>query len=379
MSCDYHGLPHPGIQSLNPYVPGKSIEELAKEQGLLNIIKLASNENPLGCSPLASEALAELSGMQIAIYPTPANHPLRQKLSTHLGIDAEMLTLSNGSDMLFSVLLATFALHNDKHMLTHDHAFISYQIQAQTLGIPVRSVGLQANWKVDIDAIIAACNQQTALIFIANPNNPTGLFINPDYIRKLLDNIPASTILVLDEAYYEYAYPEGDKTSTNLLQHYPNLVITRTFSKAYGLAGLRLGYAIANPKIAELLQRVQIPFAVNQAALAAANAAIDDEDFVRQTVELNAKGREQIRQGLEALNLASLPSSCNFITFDCGTSALPIYQGLLSKGVIVRPLAPYNLFNHLRVSIGNTLQNTRFLDTLTICLSENKKESSHEN
>ncbi|MCC5013916.1 MULTISPECIES: histidinol-phosphate transaminase [unclassified Legionella] len=379
MSCNYHGLPHSGIQSLNPYVPGKSIEELAKEQGLIDIIKLASNENPLGCSPLAKQALAELTGMQIATYPTPANHPLRQKLSKHWGIDPDMLTLSNGSDLLFSVLLTTFALHNDKHMLTHDHAFISYQIQAQTLGIPVRSIGLKSNWEVDIDAIIAACNQQTALIFIANPNNPTGLFINPDSIQKLLNNIPATTILVLDEAYYEYAYPEGDKTSINLLQHHPNLVITRTFSKAYGLAGLRLGYAIANLEIAELLQRVQIPFAVNQAALAAAYEAIDDQHFLRQTVELNALGREQIRQGLKDLKLTALPSSCNFITFDCGTSALPIYQGLLRKGVIVRPLAPYNLFNHLRVSIGNSLQNTRFLDTLAICLSENKKEPGHEN
>lgn len=379
MSCDYHRLPHPGIQSLNPYVPGKSIEELAREQGLTDIIKLASNENPLGCSRLVKETLAKLSAMQLASYPSPANHPLRRKLSQQLGVKEQMLTLSNGSDLLFSLLLTTFALHTGKRMLTHEYAFISYQIQAQTLGVPVIRMPLKPNWQVDIDAMIEASKQNIAILFLANPNNPTGLFINHEDIKRLLHQVPATTIVVLDEAYYEYAYNPGDNTSINLLIQHPNLVITRTFSKAYGLAGLRLGYAIASPEITELLLRVQPPFAVNQAALEAANAALDDHDFVRQTIELNALGMQQVRQGLDKLQLNSLPSSCNFITFDCQTDSLPIYQRLLKYGIIVRPLHSYGLSNHLRVSIGNNLQNARFLDKLAVCLAENKENLQNEN
>lgn len=375
MPCDYHQLPHPGIQSLKPYIPGKSIEELAREQGLSDIIKLASNENPLGCSPLVREALANLSAMQIAGYPAPAHHPLLHKLSEKLAVSEKMITLGDGTDLLFFFLLTTFALDTGRHMLTHEHAFISYKIQAQTLGIPISITPLKTDWQVDIDAMIGACNQNTALLFIANPNNPTGLQIPHTEIKRLLTHIPASTILVLDEAYYEYAYSPDDKTSINLLAEHPNLVITRTFSKAYGLAGLRLGYAIASVEITELLQRVQPPFAVNQAALAAANAALDDSDFVAQSVALNVKGMYQMLVGLDALKLDHLPSSCNFVTIDCQTDAEPIYQALLKQGVIVRPLHAYGLCNHLRISIGNALQNARFLDKLALCLPElNKKE-----
>ncbi|KTC81545.1 histidinol-phosphate transaminase [Legionella brunensis] len=370
MSCDYHQLPHAGIQSLSPYIPGKAIEELAREQGLTDIIKLASNENPLGCSFKAKEALAKLSRIQLATYPSPMNHPLRHKLSQKLGINEHMLTLSNGSDLLFSLILTTFALHTGKQMLTHEHSFISYGIQAQTLGIPIQKIPLQSDWQVDIEAMISASQNNTAVLFLANPNNPTGIFINPDKIKKLLVNVPKSTIVVLDEAYYEYAYKNGDHTSINLLQQHPNLIITRTFSKAYGLAGLRLGYAIAHPAITELLLRVQPPFAVNQPALEAANAALDDDDFVQQTLEVNHHGMKQLQQGFDILKLNYLPSRCNFITFDCGMSSLPVYEGLLKQGIIVRPLHPYKLAHHLRVTIGNTIQNTRFLEKLAFCLSK---------
>lgn len=370
MSCDYHRLPHPGIQALSPYIPGKSIEELAREQGLTDIIKLASNENPLGCSPLVREALARMTGTQLATYPSPANHPLTHKLSAHLGISPSMLTLGNGSDLLFSLIMTTFALHQGKHLLTHELAFITYQIQAQTLGIPVHKTPLKPNWEVDIDAIIQASNENTGVICLANPNNPTGLFISPDEIKRLLDGIPASTIVILDEAYYEYTYPLGDKTSIHLLSDYPNLILTRSFSKIYGLAGLRLGYAIANPVITELLQRVQLPFVVNQAALEAAYAALDDSDFITQSLKMNAQGKQQLLEGLDRLGLNYLPTHCNFVTIDCQTKALELYQKLLTQAVIVRPLIPYGLDRHLRISIGTPLQNTRFLDKLELCLSD---------
>ncbi|MDI9817602.1 MULTISPECIES: histidinol-phosphate transaminase [unclassified Legionella] len=372
MSCDYYRLPHPGIQSLKPYVPGKSIEELSREQGIndADIIKLASNENPLGCSPRVHQALTQLTPAQLAAYPSPANHPVQRKLSQKLGVSENMLTLGNGSDLLFSLILTTFALHSNRAMLTHDYAFISYRIQAQTLGIPVISIPLQSDWQVDIDPIVKASQDNIAVLFLANPNNPTGLFLEPEKIKHLLKQVPATTIVVLDEAYYEYAYAYEDKNSISLLAQYPNLIITRTFSKAYGLASLRLGYAIASPTITELLLRVQPPFAVNQAALDAANAALDDEEFIKQAIELNVKGMQQIKHGLERLKLDFLPSRGNFITFDCQTNSLPIYQELLKQGIIVRPLHPYGLPNHLRVTIGNPAQIEYFLDKLATCLSK---------
>lgn len=366
MVCDYYQLPHPGIRSLNPYIPGKSIEALAREQGLTDIIKLASNENPLGCSPLVRQALANLSGVEIASYPAPSHHPLTAKLSQKIGVSEKKITLGDGTDLLFFFLLTTFALHTGKQMLTHDCAFLSYRVQAETLGIPTVITPLKPNWEVNIDAMIKAINQDTAIIFLANPNNPTGLLIPAGEIERLLAAIPKSTLFVLDEAYFEYTYEKGDKTTLNLLERYSNLVITRTFSKAYGLAGLRLGYAIANPEITDLLHRVQPPFAVNRAALSAAKAALDDEDFIQQSVELNRRGMQQLQQGLDALGLKYLPSSCNFVTIDCQRDSQEIYQGLLNKGIIVRPLKQYGLPNHLRVTIGTTQQNTRVLDNLQL-------------
>ncbi|WP_028388701.1 histidinol-phosphate transaminase [Legionella fairfieldensis] len=370
MSCNYQQLPHAGIQTLTPYLPGKSIEELANESGISNIIKLASNENPLGCSPLVNEALAKLSDMQITNYPDPANHPLLTKLSQKLGISEQMLTVGNGSDLLFFFLLTAFALHTDKSMVTHEHAFISYHIQAQTLGIPIIVTPLKSDWQVDIEAMINVCNRKPAIIFLANPNNPTGVLIPHPHIKQLLANVPSSTILVLDEAYYEYAFSPDDETSINLLAQHPNLIITRTFSKAYGLAGLRLGYAIAHPELTEILQRVQLPFAVNQAALAAAYAALDDESFIIRSVALNSQGMQQMMRGLKELKLNYIPSSCNFITIDCQTNALPIYQTLLKEGIIVRPLLPYGLMQYLRVSIGTTEQNSRFINKLAACFQK---------
>lgn len=369
MLCDYQALPHTGIQTLHPYVPGKSIEELAREAGLTDIIKLASNENPLGCSSLVKETLAKVSGQYIATYPAPALHPLMKQLSQHLSVDESQLTLSNGSDFIYTLLLNLFALHQNKHMLTHDKAFLTYQIQAQTLGIPFKLTPLLPNWKVDINAMINACKADTGIIFIANPNNPTGVLVTDEDIRHLLNNVPASTIVLLDEAYYEFAFPNGEPAGLALLNDYPNLVITRTFSKIYGLAGLRLGYAIASPAITELMKRIQLPFMVNQIALAAGCSALADQDFVRETLALNATGMEHMRQGLAALQLAQLPSACNFITFDCGRDAIGVYQNLLQKGVIVRPLGAYGMPRHLRVSIGTPEQVARFLDTLPACLS----------
>ncbi len=372
MPCDYELLPHAGIRNLKPYVPGKSSNELAQERGLTDIIKLASNENAMGCSPLVRKALANLTGHKMATYPMSINHPLRQELANKLGVDKNTLTLGNGSDSLFCSLLVCFALHNNKHILTHDLAFSSFAIQAKTLGIPVVSTGVTSDWVVDIDAMIYACNEKTALIFIANPNNPTGLLIDRDDITRILEHIPETTILVLDEAYYEYVTHPDKAYSIDLLKKHSNLVITRTFSKAYGLAGLRLGYAIAHPQITALLYRIQLPFVVNIAALTAASAALHDTDFINQTVQMTQLGLKQVQHGLKAMGLTPIPSAGNFITFNCNTDSLPIYQGLLDYGIIVRPLHPYGLNQYLRITIGTDVQNTRFLETLAEELQHEK-------
>lgn len=363
MHCNYKELPHIGIRSLAPYVPGKSVEEVACERGLTDIIKLASNENVLGCSPQVAKALADLSAHHLATYPQSIHHPLRQELAQQLTIDTAMITLANGSDSLFGLLLTCFALHTDKHIVTHDYAFSSYAIQAHTLGIPVIHTPVKDNLEVNVDAMIAAITEQTALVFIANPNNPTGLLIDHNEINRLLASIPKTTLLVLDEAYYEFV---NDKQphATDLLGTYNNLIITRTFSKAYGLAGLRTGYAMAHPDVTALLYRIQLPFAVNIAALTAASAALQDTDFLAKTQQMTATGLQQLEQGLAQLNLTYFKSAGNFITFDCQMDGLILYELLQQSGIIVRPLHPYGLNQYIRVTVGTEQQNTRLLNNL---------------
>lgn len=364
MTVNFQQLPHPGIRSLVPYKPGKSIEELAREKGITDIIKLASNENPLGCSPLALAAIRSMSPHVIATYPSPSNHPLIPKLAKKLNVITDQLFVSNGSDYIYTILLNAFALHQDKHILTHDYAFSTYAIQAHSLNIPVRSVAINENWHVNIESLIEASNDKTGIIFLANPNNPTGVLISQQEIKHLLERIPESTLLVIDEAYYEFAANEYSCNSIEWLEKHPNLIITRTFSKIYGLAGLRLGYALAHPSIIDILQRVQLPFTVNQIALTAAHAALDDQEFIDLSLQTTAAGMQQVREGLQKLDINYLPSSCNFLTFNCKEDSLPLYNYLLDKGIIVRPLHAYKMNNYIRVSIGTKEQNTRFLDAL---------------
>lgn len=361
MSCDFSELAHKGIQILSAYVPGKSIEEVAHEYGISDIIKLASNENALGCSPKVIEALQQIDPNLVARYPMAAHHPLRQKLSDFLQVDPHMLTIANGSDSLFGLLLICFALHQNKDMLTHDYAFSSYAIQAQMLGIKVISASTQ-DFQVDVTALLKACTANTAIIFIANPNNPTGLMLELSDIERILDNIPATTLLVLDEAYHEFL-PPGSMPSLSLLKRYRNLVITRTFSKAYGLAGLRLGYAISDPQITAVIQKIHLPFAANIVAMQTACAALDDQSFVHFTEQHVTHERQIMTKILDAHSVHYIPSFANFITLDCGHDAGIIAKKLQERGIIVRPLQPYGMHSYLRVTIGRTEQNQRFLQT----------------
>lgn len=370
MSYDYTTLPHTGIQALHPYVPGKATDSLTHEKGLTDIVKLASNENPLGCSPNILAAFTQLTPHDIATYPITRENPLRTRLAEHAKLDKEAVMLSNGSDILFHLLLECFALHTGKHILTHEYAFITYEVQANTLGVPLQKVPLQSDWAVDIDGLINACTEKTALIFLANPNNPTGLLIQPEEIERLLNHIPESTLLVLDEAYHEYTPAKAQSHAQAWLAKYPNLVITRTFSKVYGLAALRLGYALANPDIIGLLHRIQLPFTVSQPSMLAGIAALNDQAFVEKSIQINQEGLKQVQQGLEHLHLKTLPTACNFITFDCGRNATELDRHLQARGIITRPLTPYGLTQHLRVTIGTFEQNERFLHALPLCLKE---------
>lgn len=361
---DYQRMPHQGIQGLVPYKAGKSAASLAREQGISNIIKLASNENPLGCSQAVLDYFKRLSTDDIATYPDAQQHPLRAALAERNGLAESQVVISNGSDALFSLLMNLFCLHRNKHLLTHDYAFASYSTQAQTLGVDVKKVAVENDFSLDLDVLRAHCNADTGLIIFANPNNPTGNLIRFAALQNFLKSIPSEVIVLIDEAYFEFAFEGNEKSALSFLKQCKNLVITRTFSKVYGLAGLRVGYLLASEVLSELIWRVQLPFVNSSVSLNAALIALDDQAFVQQSVQLNRQGLQQITKGLELLNVAYLPSAGNFITFKsrCGENIL--YNYLLQRGIIVRPLQAYGLVNYLRVSIGTTVQNERFLSAL---------------
>lgn len=353
-----------GIRSLIPYQPGTSIETIQREKGISDVIKMASNENPLGCSPNALTALQKIASSQVATYPAPSHHRLMSALAHKLNIETDRLFLANGSDALFNLLLICFGLHTGKAIVTHQFAFSSYAIQAHALQIPVHQVEIDADLRVNMQKLIAACTDKVGLVFIANPNNPTGLLIPPAQIKQLLEQISPSILVVLDEAYYEYAATQLNCNTVSWLEAHSNLVITRTFSKIYGLAGLRLGYAIAHPEIIALLQRTQLPFAVNQAALEAAYAALDDDLFIQQSLQMNQEGMLQLSQGFQQLKLTYLPSSGNFLTINYQQDTATLYDFLLNHGIITRPLHAYKMPQYLRVTIGTKEQNQRLLKAL---------------
>lgn len=365
-------LANKAIRTLKPYQPGKPISELQREYQLSRIVKLASNENPLGPSPraltAASTALAECGR-----YPDPEAYNLKQALAKHCHVEAAQLTLGNGSDNLLAMLVQTF-VQPGQTVLMPEYSFATFTIVSRTHHAHV-VYAPSKEWRCDVQALLDAITPETRMIFIANPNNPTGTCINQMELVQLLANIPKQVLVILDEAYYEYCQQADYPHSMALQQQYPQLVITRTFSKAYGLAGLRIGYAISHPDIANLLNRVRLPFNISLPAQAAAIAALQDQEHVQRGLGINQQGIKQLRQALVQLNLKSIPSVTNFITVDFEQTAAPIYQALLKRGIIVRPLLPYNMPNHLRISIGTPDENDYLIEQLSKILS---KEYSHD-
>ncbi|KEQ17759.1 histidinol-phosphate transaminase [Endozoicomonas numazuensis] len=364
MGCDFVKLAVPGVRALNPYLPGKPVEELAREQGLdaSTIVKLASNENPLGAAPSSCEAVAGMMG-ELARYPDSSLYNLRDSLSRKLAVEPDQITFGNGSNDVL-VLLAQCYLKEGCSAVFSEYAFVVYPIAVQAAGAESIVVPSK-HWGHDLEAMAQAIRSDTRMVFLANPNNPTGTSFSEAELRIFLEKVPEEVIVVLDEAYFEYAVDSGHPDGILLLKEYPNLVLTRTFSKAYGLAGGRVGYSVSSVEISSVLNRLRQPFNVNNLVEAAAVAVLEDEDYLNRSRQVNQDGMAQIEAGFKSMNIDYIPSTGNFITFNAGMNGVDCYQRLLKLGVIVRPVANYGMPDHLRVSIGLEEENQRFLDALS--------------
>ena len=357
------------VRSIAPYQPGKPISELAREMGLdeAGIVKLASNENPRGIGPRTRAAIEAAIG-DVARYPDGNGFELKQALSGRYGVDMASVVLGNGSNDVLELVALAF-LGPGRAAVFSQHCFAVYPLATQARG--ARSIVVPAkNFGHDLEAMARAIDDETYVAWIANPNNPTGTFAKAEEIEGFLRRVPERVLVVIDEAYNEYLPQELRADSTRWLKRHPNVVITRTFSKAYGLAGLRVGYALAHPSVADVMNRVRQPFNVNSIALAAAVAALDDMEFVARSYAENLNGLRQLEEGARRLGLDFIPSFGNFITVRVGKAA-EIYRRLLRRGVIVRPVGGgYGLPEHLRVTIGTPQENDKFLSALAASLKD---------
>lgn len=353
-------VPQGGIVDLRPYEPGRPIESVLAEYGIDSAVKLASNENPLG-PPAAVAALLRAPG-DLARYPDGGGVALTARLAARHDIDPARITLGNGSNDVLDLLCRVFC-GPGANAVMDAHCFVVYPISTVAAGGSVRRVA-SIDYGHDLDAMAAAVDDATRLLFIANPNNPTGTAVDAAALRGLLERVPSRVVVVVDEAYHEYAIADGLPDATAWLDDFDNLVVTRSFSKAFGLAGLRIGYGLSSVRIADWMNRVRQPFNTNVLAQRAALLALDDADHVERGVRLNAVERVRVRAALEARGHDVIPSAGNFLTFDVGGPAATMNEALLRQGVIVRPIAGYGLPNHLRVSIGLPEENDRFLAAL---------------
>jgi histidinol-phosphate aminotransferase len=352
------------VRTLAPYVPGKPIEELERELGISNIIKLASNENPFGPSPLALAAMQRALA-ESWLYPDGSGHLLKQKLSAKLGVAANQITLGNGSNDAL-VLLAEAFLKPGLEAVYSQYAFAVYPIAIQATGatgvaVPALPAGSSMPLGHDLAAMARAINERTRVVFIANPNNPTGTWVDAAQLEAFIAAVPRHVVVALDEAYFEYRADLPIEDGIEWLDRFPNLVVFRTFSKAYGLAGVRVGYAVSHPSIADMLNRVRQAFNVSTVGLAGAAAALDDQAHVSAAVKVAVAERTRVSARLEQAGTRVIPSAGNFLLLHVGAHARARFEALLRKGVIVRPVGNYGLAEHLRVTLGTREQNDRFL------------------
>ena len=345
-----------GISKLKPYQPGKPISELERELGITDIVKLASNENPLGCSDKVKEAVAaEIA--EIGRYPDGGGFILKDQIKTQFGFNHDQITLGNGSNDLLEIFARTFVSASDS-VVYSQHAFAVYALVTQAINAQAIEVPAKG-FSHDLDAMAAAVQDNTKLIFIANPNNPTGTWFEEAEFEAFMQKVPVNVIVVLDEAYVEY-FPENFN-SLKFLAQYPNLIVSRTLSKCYGLAALRVGFALASVEVTDFLNRIRQPFNVNHLAMVAAVAALKDEDFIEQSRIVNKAGMAQLEAGVTALGLSYEPSRANFLLINVQADPAATFNALLKEGVIVRPVG---IAHHIRVSIGTEVENAKFLAAL---------------
>ncbi len=348
------------VRAISPYQPGKPITELAREMGIPveKIVKLASNENPLGMSPMAKRAVeAAINGIE----RYPDQFDLIKAVAERCGVAQNQVVLGNGSNDVLDLIARVF-LAPGRSAVFAQHAFAVYPLATLSTGAELISTPAK-NYGHDLNAMRAAIRPDTRIVWIANPNNPTGNFLPYPEVRAFLETVPPDVVVVLDEAYNDYLAPAERVDTAAWIKDFPNLVVTRTFSKIFGLAGLRVGYAIASAEVADLMNRVRQPFNVNNLAIAAAVAALDDHQFITESYEINRRGMAQLLAGLKRLGLEHIPSHGNFVTFKVAGAA-EVNQKLLKQGVIVRPIAGYGLPDWLRVTIGTEPDNARFLEAL---------------
>lgn len=364
-------LAAPGVQALQPYLPGKSVAELEREYGISNIIKLASNENPFGPSPMAVAAASAVLD-DLSRYPEGNAWLLAGELAAKHQLERACITLGNGSNDVLDVIARVF-LTADHEAVFSQYAFAVYPIVVQAIGAKARIAAAHDGsngpaYGHDLEAMNKLVGPDTRLVFIANPNNPTGTWLESDALEAFVASLPAHVIVVVDEAYFEYVDKASYPDTSSWLSRFPNLIVTRTFSKAYGLAGLRVGYALSHPDIADLLNRVRQPFNVNSIAQVAAVAALGDDKYLQQSIRRNRDGMEQLVSGFRKLGLPYIESAGNFVAVETGLG-MERYEALLQKGIIVRPVANYAMPDHLRVTVGRADENARLLAALEQVLS----------
>ena len=368
------GLDH--VHAIAPYVGGRPISEVAREFGLSEnaIVKLASNENPLGMPESAKQAMLKAAS-DLGRYPDSNGFELKQVLSKRLGVPEEWITLGNGSNDILELTARAVAQAGDAVVFSK-HAFAVYPLATQAIGAKAIEVPANAQYGHDLPAMleaVLALGEKAKLVFVANPNNPTGGYLQPDSIQAFLEKIPSHVVVVLDEAYNEYLSPEQRYDAIAWVRKYPNLVVSRSFSKAYGLAGLRIGYGIGQTALTDLLNRIRQPFNVNSLAQAAAIAALQDEAFLQKGYALNKAGYAQFTQAFAQMNLPYLPSSGNFVLVKVGNddqAGMRVNRELLERGVIVRPVANYGLPQWLRISIGLPEENEICIKALAQILKD---------
>lgn len=355
------------VRRIAPYLPGKPVSELAREFGLAehDIVKLASNENPRGPSPAVRAAIVA-AAEEVTRYPDGNGFALKAALAPRLGVGADGLVLGNGSNDVLELVTQAFLRPGDKAVYSR-HAFAVYALATQARGAAGVEVPALA-YGHDLAAMRAAITARTRIVFVANPNNPTGTWVAPDELEAFIAAVPANVLVVLDEAYNEYLDPAAVAPSPQWVAKYPNLIVARTFSKAYGLAGLRVGYGVMSSRVADMLNRVRQPFNVNALGQAAAVAALADPAYVEESRVQNREGKHRLEDGLRTLGLSVVPSHANFLLVKVGDAGR-VYERLLRRGVIVRPVANYALPEWLRVTVGLPAENERFLAALAAALA----------